>query len=263
MKHETKCFANVHLKCGEFGFWEVCRSLSFPFEHNLIFDGRTLAANFAGEGKDHIYRLAKRLCETGWFVCLKQSKRGSKGTWEPAVYRVLSHEEWAQKNGKSHCKKPRKDRSDPFEILRLAEPYVQSRIPEQSSLNVQNNPVENSRTIQSGKLDIVLSKGRTDQKACCPTGILSGEAAPEEPGIEKKEMQKMLSGEPNVPPVADSRLDASEPAPEHIPSMTEILAELPDARQRKLYNRNHSYTRAEAWAELQAYREEQKPAVAV
>ncbi len=97
LKTPTKCFANYHLTPEEFGFWEVCRSLSFKFKGKLIFDGRTIASYFGDTGKNTIYRLAKQLQSKGWFVCTKKTKRDKNHLQTPTEYQVLSHEQWAAK----------------------------------------------------------------------------------------------------------------------------------------------------------------------
>jgi hypothetical protein len=89
-KAPTKCYANYHLTPEEFGFWEVCRSLSFKFKGKLIFDGRHIAAYFGDTGKNTIYRLAKRLQDKGWFVCTKKTTRDKHNLQTPTEYQVLS-----------------------------------------------------------------------------------------------------------------------------------------------------------------------------
>jgi hypothetical protein len=101
-----KCFANCHMTPEQFGFWNLCRSLSYPFNYNLVFDGRTIASYFEGTGKNTAYRLANKLCKMGWLVCTKKSKRGKDGLWDSAEYQVLSHEEWLAKDEKRKCKLP-------------------------------------------------------------------------------------------------------------------------------------------------------------
>ncbi len=98
-----QCFANKHMKFDEFGFWNVCRSLSHPFNNRLVFDGRKLAQHFADENKNHAYNVLERLVAKGWIVLLQKSKRGQTGLWSPSTYQILSHEEWAAK-GKRETK---------------------------------------------------------------------------------------------------------------------------------------------------------------
>ena len=107
-KTHLKCFANYHLTPEEFGFWEVCRSLSYKFKGKLIFDGRTLASYFGDTGKNTIYRLAKQLQSKGWFVCTKKTKRDKNHLQTPTEYQVLSHEQWAEKHTEKqrHCLVP-------------------------------------------------------------------------------------------------------------------------------------------------------------
>jgi len=95
-----KCFANYHLTPEEFGFWEVCRSLSFKFKGNLIFDGRHIAACFGDTGKNTIYRLAKQLQDKGWFICTKKTRRDKRHLQTPTEYQVLSHEQWVKRHPK-------------------------------------------------------------------------------------------------------------------------------------------------------------------
>lgn len=95
-----KCFANYHLTPEEFGFWEVCRSLSFKFKGKLIFDGRHIAAYFGDTGKNTIYRLAKQLQDKGWFICTKKTRRDKRHLQTPTEYQVLSHEQWAKRHPK-------------------------------------------------------------------------------------------------------------------------------------------------------------------
>lgn len=92
----------------EFGFWEVCRSLSYKFKGKLIFDGRTIASYFGDTGKNTIYRLVKQLQSKGWFVCTKKTKRDKNHLQTPTEYQVLSHEQWAEKltEKQRHCLVP-------------------------------------------------------------------------------------------------------------------------------------------------------------
>lgn len=115
LKIPPKCFANYHLTPEEFGFWEVCRSLSFKFKGKLIFDGRTIASYFGNTGKNTIYRLAKQLQSKGWFVCTKKTKRDKNHLQTPTEYQVLSHEQWAEKRTEKqrNCLVPESGPDDP------------------------------------------------------------------------------------------------------------------------------------------------------
>ena len=108
MGSPKKCFANCHMTPEEFGFWEVCRSLTYKkFNCHLIFDGRNMADNFGDTGKHTAYRLVKSLCKKGWLVCTKKSIHNGKGGHSTsAEYDVVSHEEWTSKRGIKHCKSP-------------------------------------------------------------------------------------------------------------------------------------------------------------
>jgi hypothetical protein len=92
----------------EFGFWEVCRSLTYKkFNCHLIFDGRNMAANFGDTGKHTAYRLVNNLCKKGWLVCTKKSTHNGKGGHSTsAEYDVISHDEWVRKHGTKFCKSP-------------------------------------------------------------------------------------------------------------------------------------------------------------
>jgi len=165
MSSSKKCFANCHLSPAEFGFWEVCRSLSHKFKGKLIFDGRTIAGYFAqGTNKSVAYRLARELCTKGWFVRTKKSKRGKDGLWDGTEYQVLSHAEWTAKHGVNHCSPVRENGQD------------QSARTDQSSPEIENSPVRKSG--HSTENTSLLRKDPSEKKAllmdAVPNGILDG-----------------------------------------------------------------------------------------
>ena len=135
---KKKCFANCHLTPEEYGFWDVCRSLSYRFKGNLIFDGRTVAGYFGDTGKNTAYRLCKLLCAKEWLVCTKKSVHNGKGGHNThAEYKVLSHDEWLAKHGTKHCKSP-----VPESGLEQAEgPFDESQNRDSASPRTGNEPV--------------------------------------------------------------------------------------------------------------------------
>ena len=154
-----KCFANYHMTPEEFGFWEVCRSLSHKFKGKLIFDGRNIADCFGDTGKGVAYRLAKKLCVKGWFVCLKKSKKNGRpnGTNTPTEYRVLSHEEWVKEHSKKHCKSPVPE-SGQAHTCGETSPVPESRM---ACTGIENEPVPDSG--HSTEYTSILNKQLTDE----------------------------------------------------------------------------------------------------
>ncbi len=126
----------------EFGLWNYARSVS----HNsdmVYLSGRQIARFFANTEKDAIYRIAKPLCDRGWFQVLRKKYRHpTTGQWICAVVRALDHEEWVRSHSDAFCVACPEEEV-PVENLRQGQvpPVENSRTP------VENlpRPVENSR----------------------------------------------------------------------------------------------------------------------
>lgn len=111
-----RCFAHHHMTAAEYGFYDVCRSLSFQ-SRVLHFNGPTLAARFGSMSKNTPYDYAKSLQEKGWFVLLKDTAILRNGTRSSRQYSVLTHEEWAKEHlGQcgEHIREEGMDASEPF-----------------------------------------------------------------------------------------------------------------------------------------------------
>lgn len=81
----------------EFALWNVSRQISHQ-TGRLYFDGRAMAAQFAGTSKSRIYRLAKRLLDKGWYELIALPVRNKRtGLFSSTQYRVLSADEWAER----------------------------------------------------------------------------------------------------------------------------------------------------------------------
>jgi len=99
----TKCFANSHMTMAEHSLWEVCRSLAHQNGGVFRFDGRHIATLYGDASKSQVYRTVASLIKSGWFeVVTERAKDHKTGKWLSAWYRVLSTEEWGQKNPHTH-----------------------------------------------------------------------------------------------------------------------------------------------------------------
>lgn len=130
---QSRCFAHCHLSASEYGFYDVCRSLSHK-TGVLYFDGRDIAGRFGSMAPSTAYNLAARLVKKGWLVLTKDSQRLSSGRFSARHYRVLSHEEWAAEHPR-RCRPPVQDSA-----LDAPEPVQISNQPVQ----ISNSPVQNS-----------------------------------------------------------------------------------------------------------------------
>jgi hypothetical protein len=104
---KATCFAHQHMTPAEYGFWQLCRDLSFK-TGILYFDGRNMVNRFAGTrrnglSKDYFYGMADTLTTKKWFELVTERKRGAGGRYTPSIYRVLSHEQFVSKHGAAHC----------------------------------------------------------------------------------------------------------------------------------------------------------------
>lgn len=241
-KGSKKCFANCHMSPEEYGFWDICRQLSYKFKGKLIFDGRTIAEYFNGTGKNTAYRLANRLRTLGWFVCTKESKRGKDGLWVSTEYRVLSHEEWVKMNDAKHCKTP-----VPETGMEQSEAgSIQSQNREQSSPGTGNSPVpEPGHSIEYSPIS---SKKRFEK-------LRPAWQAPLE--IEHlNEAERGLGKAENVPPVPKS--GQADPFPGMSAGML-VTQMLPHKRGMELYAKykqgtEYEKNRADIVAEVLDYR---------
>ena len=62
------CYANHHMTVSEYGFYDICRSLSAS--GILYFDGRGIAKRFRKMSKDHPYKLLKALKLSLIHICV-------------------------------------------------------------------------------------------------------------------------------------------------------------------------------------------------
>jgi hypothetical protein len=208
----------------QFGFWNLCRSLSYPFNYNLVFDGRTIASYFEGTGKNTAYRLANKLCKMGWLVCTKKSKRGKYGLWDSAEYQVLSHEEWLAKDEKRKCKLPVPEAG----LRQERHQIIQSQKQEQSSPRNGNDPVpELGRSIEYNP---ILSKQRIEELRFPWQAPLKTE--------NLKEAEKGLGKAENVPPVPETGQVVSTPVLKT--GQVELFPELRASDQRGPETKNSS-----------------------
>jgi hypothetical protein len=261
-EEEVKCYANIHLTPAEFGFWEVCRSLTYKFNYHLIFDGRDMAENFDKTGKDVAYRLAKKLCKKGWFVCTQKAKRGKGEKYVSAEYNVLSHDEWAKKHDKKHCRKPH---VSPVAEMRTAietNPEHQSRKREQSSRGNANDPVAETR--HSTEYPSLLKTKASEE--------LRGNAKLTPFLKEFEGRQDALCDSENMPPVAETRTVKKSPVAETRTdepfkelSVSQIVGLLPRTEGMKLYHkydkgREYNQHRAEIIAAVLEHQKTQEAA---
>ncbi len=245
---EFKCFANLHMTPAEFGFWEVCRSVTHKWDYHLIFDGRDIAENFDGIGKDVAYRLTKKLCNKGWFVCTKKPKQGQGGKYCSAEYKVLSHEEWADKHGTRHCRKPR---TSPVAEMRMAletAPENQSRKREPSSRENANHPVAETR--HSTEDPPLLNTKPSEELRVLPKEL---RVLPKStPSLDGKEgTQKTHGDSDKVWPVAETRTATESPVAQTrtmeepfagIPTSQLVTSMLPHKVAMQLFNKYNKGT---------------------
>src|ERR1700749_1565939 len=96
-----ECYPHYHMTAQEYGFYDVCRSLSFRTKV-LYFNGPGIAARFRAMSKGTPYNLARSLEASGCLVLWKDRSRRRNGSFPPRQYRVLDHEEWAA-NQSAQC----------------------------------------------------------------------------------------------------------------------------------------------------------------
>ena len=218
-KGSKKCFANCHMTPEEYGFWDICRQLSYKYNGKLIFDGRTIAEYFDSTGKNTAYRLAGRLRTLGWFVCTKESKRGKDGLWVSTEYRVLDHAQWVAKHGAKHCKAPVPETGMDKETV----DSIQSQKREQSSPRNGNSPVP--ETGHSIEYNPILNKKRIEELRPPWQAPLKTE--------NLNEAEKGLGKAENVPPVPEPGLDGPFAGLTH----TQLVDLLPHKEGMKLYHK--------------------------
>jgi len=107
-KFEKRCYESQHMHPREWGLLQLCLQITRGGKTTLFFDGRKMAARFAGVSKDTIYRSAAKLVSAGWLIPLngigKKRANGSEH-YQATMYRVLSHAEWIKTEiGKGKCK---------------------------------------------------------------------------------------------------------------------------------------------------------------
>jgi hypothetical protein len=179
---DKQCFANYHMTVAQYGLWEHARTISFK-RGRLLFDGRKMAARFVGTGKDAFYLLAKQLTKKGWFEIIDENldkkgrrKRDKNGHYLPTIYRVLSHDEWAEKYGANTC--PQNATGDDDQSLNpdTSSPYIQTRpVPktrhksvgehsdgDHSDANLIEEPVPKTRQVNPDKTLKVHDSARAD-----------------------------------------------------------------------------------------------------
>lgn len=95
MTAKTRCFAHNHMTIEEFGAYEYIISVSHA-SGVFYMDGRGLAEQFAGTGKNSAYRVVEQLESKGWIVRLAAGGRSKNGTFQPTQYRPVTHDEWTK-----------------------------------------------------------------------------------------------------------------------------------------------------------------------
>ncbi len=135
----SRCFPNKHLTVDEHGFYSVCFAMAHTSKGRIDFASRRFAKLFAGNaeggrmGKSKAAELANQLESKGWFLVLKPSvKDPETGQRTPTTYRVLSHDEWAQKHT-NECRR------------------IADALPPDSGLSVGNVPSPRLRTGDDGE----------------------------------------------------------------------------------------------------------------
>lgn len=98
------CFDHNHLTFEEFGVYSYVRAVSHK-SHVFYSDGRQLAAEFEGEGKNPAYRVINNLVKKGWLVLIKEGGRTRFGTISPNQYEAVDHETWAAAHP-GQCQQP-------------------------------------------------------------------------------------------------------------------------------------------------------------
>lgn len=172
------CFAHDHMTCAEYGLWTLGRELSYK-KNVLYFDGRNMAKRFSQGGKTAMYRLMKRLIDSGWFVVLEPRKRKSNGQWSAHALRVLSHDQWTETHGAEGCKMAEPDKAPV--------PNLNSACPEIEQLPVPPAGHSFGKTLQSGE---PLQSGDSLVERACPefgNGSLAYDESPTSPIISETE----------------------------------------------------------------------------
>jgi hypothetical protein len=91
---EILCYENHHMNGYEYAIWSLGRRLAHK-TGTLCYSGRSLARHFRQMDKDTVYAAIGSLVEKGWFRLISPAKMNQlSGKRTPAVYRVLSHDEW-------------------------------------------------------------------------------------------------------------------------------------------------------------------------
>ena len=100
-----KCYASQHLHPREYGVWEVLMRLTHGGKRTLYFDGRAIAAKFAGVSKTAVYRAVTKLEREGWLIPVtpKGKRNPSTQRYEATCYRVMTHGEWTATHGADGC----------------------------------------------------------------------------------------------------------------------------------------------------------------
>lgn len=202
----SKCFAQFHMSCAEYGLWDQCRALSHK-SGTLFFDGRKMAARFKGVSYSKIYRLLDSLVLKGWITKFENSQpRRTDGTYTATQYWVLSHDQWVAKYGKHECSKGWKN------ALQDAHPVSPvQQAPVSPVQQVKNQPVPKQtpacfKTPVQPVSPVQHSLVKTE-----PTGKKESEAnrasAQDFSFLNDPLTAELPLGNPNVAPVAPVQLD--------------------------------------------------------
>ena len=100
-----RCYAYRHMSPGEFVVYNVMVAYATTARHSregdevkgpLLFESaiRPALCNATNLPENTVTRHRDRLKSLGWLIEVQKKKRKSDGKWQPAVYRVLTHEEF-------------------------------------------------------------------------------------------------------------------------------------------------------------------------
>jgi hypothetical protein len=217
------CFEQAHMTCAEFGLWVQYQKLAYK-SGILYCDGRRTAERFGSESKSSIYRLRRSLIDKGWLEVIKESKRGEGGTYSPAEFKVLNHEQWTKKHGKKHCK------TSIFEGL--------APVPSTGTLNSTCPKYGNAPVPSTGTLPVPSTGHSTKGKPVLNTISFKSLRSPQEEPSKTESKTRSISREANLePPVPSTGTLESKPEASEIFQAVQELDELDHAKAMSIYKR--------------------------
>lgn len=95
------CFTHRHLLPQEFGVYSYIDAVTY--KSGVFYMSESLAAEFQGVSSRTLYRIVTSLQKKGWLRLIKSAGRTKYGTFTPAQYAKVSHEEWV-KIHPGHCR---------------------------------------------------------------------------------------------------------------------------------------------------------------